>query len=245
MRHGVYQLGHGRPTLRGRWMADVLACGDECGLGAETALQLMGVRPVNRRRTTVITSKRGRRAPKGIDLRTSRNVEFIKWDGIPTTPLPRALADAAPQLDDEQLEAALERAVVEHELDLNSIPQRNRRLNQLINHATLAMGLTDSDLENLFRGIIKKSGLPQPKSNQWVWTGSRHYKPDFLWPDHGVIVEIDGWGVHKAQREADTRRFAHLAALGYHGQRFTRLMLIRHTREVVAALHPFLNENRP
>ena len=77
VRPGVYKIGPARLTPRGRWMADVLACGDECGLGADTALQLMGVRNANRRRTTVITAKRGRRAPKGIDLRTSRNVEVI------------------------------------------------------------------------------------------------------------------------------------------------------------------------
>ena len=242
VRPGVYKLGAARLTRRGRWMADVLACGKGAGLGGDSVLQLLGVRRPNNRKTVVITSKRGRRTPKGIDLRTSRNVEFITWDGIPVTPLPRALADAARDLDDEQLEAALERAIVDHQLHLDSLPKRKpKNLSRLVRDMELGRAMTDSDLENLFRKLIKQAGLPQPLSNRDVWTGERFYRPDFIWPAQRLIVEIDG-PIHRSQREADTQRAAHLSALGYTIQRYTRLQLIRHHRAITNAIRPFVSD---
>ncbi len=101
------------------------------------------------------------------------------------------------------------------------------------------MALTDSDLENLFRTIVKKAGLPQPASNPRKWTGERFYRPDFVWPEQRLIVEIDG-PVHEGQRLADDQRAAELAALGFIVQRYQRLQLIRHPQQIVAAIRPFL-----
>ena len=239
VRRGVYRLGTERPTHRARWMTDVLACGPDCGLGGTTVLELLDVRRPTNRRTVVVTTRRGRRKPPGIDLRTTRDAEFIPWDGIPITPLPRALADAARQLDDEQLEAAYEKALTNWDMPPSLVPQRNARLNRLIEDHQRGTALTDSDLENLFRTIIKQAGLPQPESNAEVWTGERFYRPDFLWRKQMLVAEVDG-DVHLGQREADSRRRAELASIGLHVQPFTRLQLIRRPYEIPAALRPFL-----
>src|ERR1039457_4240154 len=42
---GVYSVGHGRPTPRGRWMAAVLACGREAVLSHRSAAALWDIRP--------------------------------------------------------------------------------------------------------------------------------------------------------------------------------------------------------
>jgi very-short-patch-repair endonuclease len=239
VRRGVYQLGTARLTRRGHWMADVLACGEGAGLGGTTVLELLDIRRPSRRKTVVITSRRGRRKPKDIDLRTSREVEFIVWDGIPITPLPRALADAAADLDDEQLEAAYEKAVVKWRMPPELIPPRSKRLNRLVRDHQLGGALTDSDLENRFRKIIKRAGLPQPLCNRDIWTGVRFYRADFIWPERKLIAEIDG-PIHLEQNGADRHREADLAALGYTVQRFSRLQLVRHPHQPVNALRPFL-----
>ena len=222
VRPGVYRFGTDRPTLRQRWMADVLTCGEGAGLGGTTVLEVLDIRRPSNRRTVVITARRGRRKRKDIDLRTSRDVTFIPWDGIPITPLPRALADAAPDLDDEQLEAAYEKAVVKWQMPPSLIPRNNKRLNQLISDHERGSALTDSDLENLFRRIIKRAGLPQPAGNRDVWTGERFYRPDFRWPDQGVIAEVDG-DVHDGQGGGDGRRTAHRQALPLGESRGERL----------------------
>jgi very-short-patch-repair endonuclease len=96
-------------------------------------------------------------------------------DGIPVTSLQRTLADCARTFDDEQLEAALEHAIKE------------------------SQALTDSDLENRFRRIVKDANLPQPRANQPIQTQGKVYRPDFHWPQHRLVAEIDGWAVHRAR----------------------------------------------
>lgn len=239
-RRGIYCFGHAPDTIEARWMTDLLRCGPESGIGATTALQLVGVLRRNRRWTVVITAKRGRRKPKGIDLRESRDVEFVEWGDFPVTPLGRSLLDAASMLDDEQLEAAYEKAVKLFDLDPSTIPPRDKRLNQIVRDHVLGTAMTDSELENLFRRIVKRAGLPQPRSNQAVWTGERHYFPDFLWPERKLIVEIMGWHVHRDRQEADTRRKANLSAMGFVVVEFMKLQMIRRPDEVARALRPFL-----
>ena len=163
-RPGVYQIGHGRLTHRGRWLADVLTCGEGARLGGTSVLELLDVRRPSNRRTVVMTTKRGRRKPRGIDLRwPRRNRQDMGRD--PISPLHIALVEAARDLDDEQLEAAYEKAVTKWELPPDLIPKRNSRLNQLIKDHERGTALTDSDLENLFRTTIKRAGLPQPESS--------------------------------------------------------------------------------
>ena len=224
-------------------MADVLACGPEARTRGETSAALWRVRPATRRRTQVITPKRGRRKPKGIDLRTTRSLEEHETaviDGIPTTSLERTLEDLAAQIDQESLESAFEHAVVNHGLDPASLAEcRSKRLRTLARDFQRGTALTRSDIEALFRRITKD--LPQPRSNQPLWAGDRHYYPDFYWPEHRLVVEIDGWSTHRSRTEADRRREAHLSELGLTVQRFTRLQLLRRPREVRQTLRPFLD----
>ena len=236
---GVYRLGAAQVSPRGRWMADVLACGEGSRLGGTSVLELLDIRRQSSRRTVVITTRRGRREPQGIDLRTSSVEEVRTWDGIPISPLHIALVEAARHLDDEQLEAAYENALVKWRLPADIIPRRNARLNKLIKDHQLGRALTDSDLENRFRSILKQAGLPQPESNPSLWTGERVYRPDFLWRPQRLVVEIDG-DVHEGRRNADDGRAAELAALGFTVQRYQRLQLIRHPQQIVDALRPFL-----
>lgn len=242
VRPGVYRVGGAPATPRGRWMGDVLACGPDAVLAGESAAQLWGARRVTRCRTTVITPHRGRRPIAGIDLRTTRRLtEWTVIDGIPVTTLERTIADCARSLGDEALEATVERAVVALGLRLGDLPTTSRRLNRLVRDLQIGTALTDSELEDRMRAILKKAGLPLPRANAWLWTGDRHYRPDFLWADQRLVVEIDGWAVHRGQTEADRRREAALSSRGFTVQRFTFLQLVRRPDEVRRALVPFLS----
>ena len=183
IRPGVYTLSRAPLTLRGRWMADVLACGEGALLTEASASMLWGLRSPSRRRTVVLTTKRGRRSPPGIDLRTTRSLspdDVTTRDGIPVTSLARTLADCSRTFDDEQLEAALEHAVVENGLRLDSLAGAPARLRRLVDDFQLGQALTRSDLEDRFRRVLKDSGLAMPDANRAIWTGERHYYPDFL-----------------------------------------------------------------
>lgn len=189
----------------------------------------------NRRNTVVTTTKRGRRAPTDIRLRCSPNARVPIWDGIPTVDVPEALVTAARDLNDEQLEAAYERALTRFSIDPHSLPKRIARLNRLIKDHERGTALTDSELENPFRRIIKRAGLPQPKTRLRI--GRR--VPDFIWPEYHVVAEVDG-PHHGLQMEADASRNAEPASRGLIVQTFTKLQLIRHPAQIPAALAPFL-----
>ncbi len=64
---------------------------------------------------------------------------------------------------------------------------------------------TKSGLERLFLRICREHGIPEPEVNARVGP----YRPDFLWRDAGLIVEVDGYRYHsdrkafRADRERD------------------------------------------
>jgi very-short-patch-repair endonuclease len=59
--------------------------------------------------------------------------------------------------------------------------------------ATQAFRLSDTELEVLFRPIAASAGLPTPLTKQVV----NGFEVDFYWPEHGLVVETDGWRYHR------------------------------------------------
>ena len=82
--------------------------------------------------------------------------------------------------------------------------------------------------------LIRAAALPAPLVNHPVGP----YVIDFAWPDHGVLVETDGWATHgyRAAFERDRARDAHLAALGYVVLRFTWRQIAEEPMRVAATL---------
>jgi hypothetical protein len=63
---------------------------------------------------------------------------------------------------------------------------------------------TASHLEDLFRAFIKKYDLPVPIIN----FNLRRKQPDAYFPEHNLIVELDGWHFHKDRQAFETDREA-------------------------------------
>jgi very-short-patch-repair endonuclease len=84
--------------------------------------------------------------------------------------------------------------------------------------ATTPRGHSD-ELERRFLRLCKRAGLPAPEVN--VRFGP--CEVDFLWRDHRLIVETDGWETHqtRAAFELDRLRDAEFKAKGYELVRFT------------------------
>ncbi|MFN8114418.1 MAG: DUF559 domain-containing protein, partial [Solirubrobacterales bacterium] len=64
------------------------------------------------------------------------------------------------------------------------------------------------------------------------------YRPDMLWREHRLIVEIDGRDAHStpAQLAADARRQAELEARGFAVLRFTAAVVRDRPGQVAAAV---------
>ena len=104
---GVYAVGHSVLTLRGLWMAAVLACGDGAVLSHRDAAALHDLRRSYRRDIDVTTTRGRARDHRGITLHRVRHLhpnDVTVIDGIPVTTVARTQLDCAEVLRYDQLE---------------------------------------------------------------------------------------------------------------------------------------------
>jgi very-short-patch-repair endonuclease len=94
-----------------------------------------------------------------------------------------------------------------------------KALREALADLTEEPGWTQSELERRFVALTRAHGLPLPLTNQYV----EGELVDAYWPDHRLIVEVDGWRTHKprAAFETDRVRDAKLVAAGYRVLRIT------------------------
>lgn len=83
-----------------------------------------------------------------------------------------------------------------------------------------------SDLEDGLAWWIKAAGLPAPE-RQYKPITDRRYRVDFAWPDHNLIVEVEGGGfvggrhTRGAGFRADCERSNELVLAGWRVLRVT------------------------
>jgi very-short-patch-repair endonuclease len=82
-----------------------------------------------------------------------------------------------------------------------------------------------SELERRFLELVARAGLPRPRVNARVLG----YEVDFLWPEAGLVVEVDGVRYHETARAKErdpvkdnTLLLAGLRVLRYRWRRVTR-----------------------
>lgn len=82
---------------------------------------------------------------------------------------------------------------------------------------------TQSDLEDLFWGLVHARGLPIPKAQFPIDLSDGVIHVDFAYPEDGLLIECDGreWHGDRQAFERDRERDNELQALGYRVIRFT------------------------
>ena len=211
---GVYAVGHGKLTLKGLWMAAVLACGPPVAvLSHRCALALWDLRQAPSGAIEVTVRGQGKPGPKGVLVRRSRvltDADVAEVDGIPVTSLAWTVVDYAAIANQRQVRLVLEaldrrRIYIGRELDelLQRTPNRKgvKTLRAAIREMTGPAPWLQSVLEETFRELIRASDLPGYEANVLV----EGELVDALWRQERVIVELDGFAYHKsrAQFEAD------------------------------------------
>jgi hypothetical protein len=212
--HGVYAVGHLRLTERGRWMAAVLASGEEAVLSHQHAAALHGLR---RGAPSVIhvTAPSHHRAVGVCCHRTPgmRGRPRVTVDGIPVTSVERTLLDLAAVLPAQRLRTVIETAQrngrYDHRrvlalLDVSNGHRGTGALQAAINDLHDVPPATRSQLEQLALEIIRAAGLPEPTVNPSV----EGETVDLSWPQYNLVVEIDSYRYHHQRRafESDRRR---------------------------------------
>lgn len=254
---GVYAAGRPTVTAQGWWMAAVLACGTGAVLSHDSAARLWGMRGTNtgyegrRVRPPVIhvsvPSNRSRRLD-GIRSHRRRQLghtELAQREGIPVTTPARTLIDLATLLQPSQLEAAVNAAdklgLVDPEQLRRKVDHRRgtdgvKALRRLLDRQTFS--LTDSELERRFLKLIRRAGLPAPKTQQRI----EGFRVDFLWLELRLVVETDGLRYHRtaAQQAKDRLRDQALVAKGLTVLRFTHAQVVFEPSRVVETLRAVL-----
>jgi Transcriptional regulator, AbiEi antitoxin/Protein of unknown function (DUF559) len=241
---GVYAVGHGAMTPRGWLMAAVLAGGPGAVASHRSAAWLHGLLATNRARHDVTV--KGHRRTRGIHFH--RGVlgvgDVTIADGIPTTTVPRTLVDLADVVPERLVRRAVEQAEVRRVLDLGELEAvlvNGRRGTGVLRHILDAYGgptVTRSELEDRMLVLIDAAGLPQPQVNAWV----AGFEVDLHWPEHGLVVELDGVATRLTRRafEQDRRRDAALTLAGYRIVRFTWRQVVHEPRHVTRILRGLL-----
>lgn len=240
---GVYAVGHRGLTQHGRFMAAVLACGEDAALSHFSAAVLWGLLQ-DRGQPIHVTAPRERR-PRGVVTHTAPlEGERLRRHGITVTTPARTLIDLA----DVAPRRLLERAIDEAEylrLDRSGLAPRQGRRGQGVLISVLAVHepgstRTRSDLEEIFLALCDEHGLPRPEVNVHI----EGYECDFVWRHARLIVETDGGAAHGTRRalERDPVRDAELLVAGWRVVRVTWSRLLRQPDAVAAQIIELLRQ---
>jgi very-short-patch-repair endonuclease len=243
---GVYSVFSGVVVPLARESAALLACGERAMLSHSSAALVWGLisKPPDPVEITLGSPGIGRRRP-GITLHRSGNLlqrDVRTHERLPVTSPARTLLDLAGRLDSRSLERALDEALVVGKLVVRSqiVDVLDRAgghrgtflLRSLITRRPSS--ITHSAAERSCLELIRKAGLPEPKTQVRI----AGYTLDFLWPDHRVVFEIDGYDFHTSRWafDRDRRKDAALKSAGYDPNRLSRDQVVFEPYLAIAAI---------
>jgi very-short-patch-repair endonuclease len=181
-----------------------------------------------------VTAPASRTGVPGIRLHRSRSLDAqdtTNHQGIPTTTVHRTLLDIAAMARGGELERAVaqaERLRLYDHREIQAVLGRangHRGVGLLRRATSRTPKWTRNEWEAEFLQRLRDAGLPEPKTNEpFHAPGHGHCEPDYHWPEHRVIVELDGFETHgtRAAFRNDRAQDAALTAHDYRVLRFTK-----------------------
>jgi hypothetical protein len=249
---GVYAVGHPLVSGHGRFMAATLVA-DGAVLSHRSAAALLGIRPSDRR-SVEITVARGLRPRGDLVIRESALPadEITTERGIPVTTPARTLLDLAAVLTPQQLERAATEAEIRRLGSPTSLadlvaryPRRpgTPAMTRLLERQDIGRHITRRELELRFLAFLDTHGLPRAQVN----ADACGREVDCLWPEHGLIAELDGFATHGTRRafEEDRARDRALLLGGYRVTRITWRQLTQRPDALAAELKSLLSGGSP
>jgi very-short-patch-repair endonuclease len=228
----VYAVGQNPLSMRGRYLASVMACGPGAALSHRSAANLWGIRPSSGR--IEVTVPAVARVIKEIRVHRTRMLhpqDFTALDGIPITSVARTLLDLAAILRPPDLEVAIDRAERSGLFDLNAVVDVLERAKGKKGAATLKRVVAQyerstqrSELERAFKQLLKPAhDIRTPSFNALMEGETSTHEVDAVWQDEKLAVQLDGFEFHRTRRdrEKDASSDADLELAGYRVMRLT------------------------
>jgi hypothetical protein len=241
---GVYSVGTPAATPIEHAAAAVLACGDRAALGHPSALALWGW--AKRWPSPIHVTTQTDRRPSGLIVH--RTTKLARSDirmhlGIRVTSPARTLLDCAPIMPITRAVNDALRSPFLTQTQLADVCARNPKhpgTRLLAEFLDLTSGPTRSEFEDAFPDFCVTFGLPVPRLNVIVCG----YEVDAYFPDHGVIVELDGWAFHRDRVtfESDRNRDADTLAAGLVTVRITWARMTIDPQHEADRLHGILEQ---
>jgi very-short-patch-repair endonuclease len=248
----------GRPELsrRGVWRAALFSAGPDAVLSHFSAAALWELRHEGGDAPPHVSvpTQSGRLTPRGIRLHRAATLgpeDVTVCSGLPATTLRRTLLDLTLVVAAAQLRALVREAEYRHALDLAELRRsldvpgrspRHGRLRRTLDAWVPGIALTETELEARFMELCARRRLPLPEPQ--VRRGAR--RPDFVWRDLCLIVEVDGYEAHRGRVafQEDRARDRALQAEGYDVLRFTWAEVVGQRAMVARELKAALERRR-
>ncbi len=214
-------------------MAAVLACGPGAVLSHRSAAAHWGLLRTDQTRIDV-TAPRGRHGAPGIRLHRTRSLDaqdIAHHEGIPITTVHRTLLDVAAMARGGELERAVAQAERLRLYDHRAIQAVLERANGHGGVGVLRQRhqpRAEVDAQRMGGRLPEaaaRGGHARTQTNEPFHAPDHgHCEPDYHWPEHRVIVELDGFETHGTRQafSNDRAKDAALTAAGYRVLRFTR-----------------------
>ncbi len=231
----MYAVGHRALTREGRWLAAVLAAGDDAVLSHATAAAAWDLRASEGVIHVTVPGDPGRRRLAGVRIHRSRTLtpdQTTVHRGIPITTPARTIIDLSRTLTGRPLEQLVNRA--ERLVDFDELRQATRSRSLKAQLSRYTPTLTRSELEEAFLRLCDDYGIQRPETNAIV----EGFEVDFLWRDKRLIVEVDGYEHHRTPTafETDRERDVILTLAQWRVMRFTWTQVHQRPAWVAAAV---------
>jgi hypothetical protein len=251
---GVFGIAGSPKQWHRAVIAAVFAATEPAAASHSTAAYLWGM--TDRRPDTVeIATRRHQRVKRqdhqvreSKDLRSS---DIVIVDGIPTTAAVRTIVDlgasAPPWFVEKCLDTALRKTLFDIwdvQRFIMRVARKGRNgigtIRPLVEERLTWQGITESDLEDLFRRVVSSTPVPMPETQHVVYEADGRFvgRYDFAYPTRFSIIETDSEGYHmdpvSFQRDREKQNRAQM--LGWTVYRVTWRQLIDDPDSVRAIL---------
>lgn len=235
--HGVYRSRQAPQTPDQVLMAAVLASGDGATVSHQSAARLWGL-PTRIPDRPHITTTAGRWRPKQYYVHRSGDLAPVHVDqvrGIPTTTVVRTVLDLGavePFLAGKAFRQSLrDRLATLQDYDeiLSDVGRQGRAGVGVLRDAVEARRRWESEnesvLEDEFMAIVDRYLLPSPVPQHVIRdkTGGFIGRVDFAYPEHRLLIELDGYRYHTDPGAfvRDRNRQNRISLAGYRVLRYT------------------------
>jgi very-short-patch-repair endonuclease len=264
MHPGVFRHVAAPVTPRTHLRGAILACGPTAVASHRTAAMLYGFEGIRRFHPEVLVTTSGLVRARGVLIHRTKwlpEADRHLIAGLPVTSAARTALDIGAVLSFEQVERAVQAAVISGILtieELLAVLERSGasgRNGSGVLRAVVHQSLPDDGVESLLEhrllALIRRAGLPEPTLQHDVrCADGRVVRLDTAWPEWHVAIEADGhrWHATRPQLNRDLARRRSIAASGWEHHSYGWDDVHTNQRQTLAELsalaHRFASQER-